>query len=116
MHPGSQCRAIGRPLLVTAALVACQPQSAGDASPGYVHIVSNPPQSTLPLAVRFRDPDHGGVSSVWFDVAPGERILIVFPSMPSAPGNQSLQVNDMPCDGTWSITSNLETDLLLTFR
>jgi hypothetical protein len=100
---------------VVASAIACQPQVVGDPSPGYVHIVSNPPQSTSPLTIRFRDPGHGGVSTVSFDFAAGQRILIVFPSTPSAPGNQALQVNDLPCDGTWPITSNVETDILLTF-
>jgi hypothetical protein len=101
--------------LLSTALVACQPPIVGDPSPGYVRIVSMPPQSTLPLTIRFRDPGHGQLSTVSFDFDPAQRILIVFPSTPSAPGNQALQVNGMPCDGTWSITSKFETDVLLTF-
>jgi hypothetical protein len=87
----------------------------GDPLPGYVRIVSLPPQSTSPLTVRFRDPAHGTLSTVSFSFAADERILIVFPSMPSAPGNHALEVNDVPCDGTWAITSSVETDVLLTF-
>jgi hypothetical protein len=98
---------------VVATAIACQPPVVGDASPGYVHIVSIPPQSKSPLTIRFRDPGHGGLSTVSFDFAAREQILIVFPSTPSAPGNQALQVNDLPCDGTWPITSNVETDVLL---
>jgi len=106
---------LARLALVSATLIACQPQIVTDPSLGYVHIVSMPPQSTLPLRIRFRDPGNGGLSTVSFDFDAAQRILIVFPSMPSAPGNQALQVNDMPCDGTWSIASKFETDLLLTF-
>jgi hypothetical protein len=101
--------------LVSTALIACQPQIVGDPSPGYVHIVAMPPHSTSPLTIWFRDPGHGQLSTVSFDFEAAERILIVFPSMPSAPGNQGLQVNDLPCDGTWGITSRFETDVLLTF-
>ena len=106
---------VARVGLVTTAVFACQPQIVGDPSPGYVHIVSMPPQSMSPLTIRFRDPSHGQLSTVSFDLDPAQRILIVFPSTPSAPGNQALQVNEMPCEGTWSITSNVETDVLLTF-
>src|SRR5688572_10577556 len=95
------------------ALLGCQPQLVGDASPGFIRIVSIPPESALPLTIRFRDPKFGGLSTVSFKFEPAERILIVFPSTPSAPGNTALQVNDMPCEGTWSIASNVETDVLL---
>jgi hypothetical protein len=106
---------LARSGLVSTALMACQPQIVGDPSPGYVHIVSIPPQSTSPLTIWFRDPGHGQLSTVSFDFEAAQRILIVFPSTPSAPGNQALPVNDTPCDGTWSISSNVETDVLLTF-
>lgn len=100
---------------LVAALTGCEPRVVGDPLPGYVRIVSIPPQSTVPLTIWFRDPTFGGLSTVSFDFAAGERILIVFPSMPSAPGNSALQLNDIPCEGTWSITSNVETDVLLDF-
>lgn len=111
--------------LMSAVVIACrpptsqaspsEPQIVGDPSPGYVHIVSAPPQSTKPLTIRFRDPGHDQTSTVSFDFDAGQQILLVFPSTPSAPGNQALQVNDLPCDGTWSIESKVETDILLTF-
>src|SRR5215213_903671 len=105
-------RSLARLGLATA-LLGCQPQVIGDASPGFLHIVSIPPQSASPLTIRFRDPKFGGLSTVSFRFEPSERILIVFPSTPSAPGNTALQVNDMPCEGTWSIESNVEMDVLL---
>jgi len=89
------------------------PTVVGDASPGYVHIVAAPPQSTIPLRVWFRDPGFAdNLSTVHFEFQPGERILIVFPSTPGT-GNGALQVNDHACVGGWSIASNVETDVLL---
>jgi hypothetical protein len=110
---GTGLRTVARLGLVSAALLGCEPTIVADASPGYVHIVSLPPQATSPLTIRFRDPGHDQLSTVSFDFAAAEQILIVFPSTPSAPGNVALQVNDLPCDGTWAITSKMETDLLL---
>jgi hypothetical protein len=75
---------------VVATAVACQPQVIGEALPGYVHIVSNPPQSASPLTIRFRDPGHGGVSTVSFDFAAGQRILIVFPSLTQVLGTHAV--------------------------
>lgn len=89
------------------------PTAIGDPSPGYVRIVSIPPQSGFPITIRFRDPGFAGdLSTVYFEYPPEERILLVFPS---TPGNRALQVNDNPCEGGWSITSNVETDVLLHF-
>jgi hypothetical protein len=112
-HSAPHCLAAG--LGLAAALLGCQPAVVGDPSPGYVRIVSIPPQSTFPLTIRFRDPGFDTLSTVSFDFAAEERILIVFPGMPSAPGNVALQLNDVPCEGTWSITSNVETDVVLQF-
>jgi hypothetical protein len=109
----TRVRSFTRVGIVSASLLGCQPTIVADPSPGYVHIVSLPPRSTSPVTIWFRDPGHNQLSTVSFDFAAAERILIVFPSTPSAPGNQALQVNDMPCDGTWAITSNVETDVLL---
>jgi len=112
MRRGNGGRSIARLGLATA-LLGCQPQVIGDPSPGFIRIVSIPPQSAIPLTIRFSDPKFGGLSTVSFRFEPAERILIVFPSTPSAPGNTALQVNEMPCEGTWSIASNFETDVLL---
>lgn len=89
--------------------------TVGDPSPGYVRIVSIPPQSTDPVTIWFRDPGSGHLSTVFFAFAPGKQILIKFPSMPSAPGNSALQLNNIPCEGTWSIASQVETDVVLRF-
>jgi hypothetical protein len=89
------------------------PAVIGDPSSGYVHIVSVPPQADVPLSIWFRDPGFAdNLSTVHFEFAPGERILIVFPS---TPGNGALQINDNACEGGWSIASNVETDVLLSF-
>lgn len=107
---------------VLALLAACSalrvpqtPVAIGDPSPGYVRITAVPPQASFPVTVWFRDPKFGGLSTVSFDFAVNEPILIVFPSTPTTPGNVALQVNDNPCEGTWSVTSMTETDLLLQF-
>ncbi len=101
----------GAVLLVGCTFQSVTPTVVGDPSPGYVRIVSNPPQSTTPLTIRFRDAGFpGNPSTVYFEVAAKERVLIVHPS---TPGNGALQVNDTPCDGGWSIASNVETDVVV---
>ena len=112
MRPEARHLWIGGVALASA-LTACQPQVIGDASPGFIRIVSVPRTLAMPLTIRFRDPKFGTLSTVSFDFDASEPILIVFPSTPSAPGNTALQVNEMRCEGTWSIASKMETDVLL---
>lgn len=94
-------------------LRSAPPTISEDPSPGYVRIVAVPPQSPIPLRIWFRDPGFpDNLSTVRFDFAAGQRLLIVFPSTPGD-NNGALQVNTFACRGGWSITSNVETDVLL---
>ena len=86
------------------------PEIVGEPLPGYVRIVADPPQATSPVTVRFHAVGVGGASTVYFEFDTGDPILIVFPS---TPGNSALQVNDIICDGQWSIRSTVETDVWL---
>lgn len=89
------------------------PTIVGDPLPGYVRIVAAPPRSPIPLRIWFRDPGFpDNLSTVRFEFAAGQRILIVFPSTPGV-DNGALQVNAMACHGGWSIVSEMETDVLL---
>ena len=97
-------------LLIGAFAIACGPRNVGDPLPGYVHLVADLPQASLPITVWFRDPGGTNLSTVFFEFPAGDPILIVFPS---TPGNSALQVNDDPCDGKWAIQSQVETDVLL---
>jgi hypothetical protein len=97
-------------LLIAAFAIACGPRNVGDPLPGYVRLVADPPQASIPVTVWFRDPSGTDLSTVFFEFAAGDPILIVFPS---TPGNSGLQVNDDPCDGEWAIQSQVETDVIL---
>lgn len=90
--------------------LSVSPTMVGEPLPGYVRIVADPPQATSPVTVRFHAVGVGGASTVYFEFDTGNPILIVFPS---TPGDSALQVNDVVCDGQWSIRSTIETDVRL---
>ncbi len=104
-------------LLAVVAAMACAPRATSeptvisDPLPGYVHLVAEPPQANIPIRFRYRDLGFPlNLSTVYFDFAAGQTILIV---APSTPGDSALQMNETSCAGQWPIESQVETDVVL---
>jgi hypothetical protein len=109
-------------LVGIAAVSACSPVASGvpqvvvDPLPGYLHLAAEPAKATVPVRIRYADPGHpGNLSTVYYDFAAGQPILVVAPSTPSAPGNLAILMNETQCVGSWPIESQVETDVVLHF-
>jgi hypothetical protein len=107
----SACACSNAPRPLPTVEATSEPTVIGEPLPGYVHLVGEPPQAKIPIRFRYRDPDFPlNLSTVYFDFAAGQTILIV---APSTAGVSALQMNDTPCAGLWPIRSQVETDVVL---
>jgi hypothetical protein len=73
-----------------------------------MHLVADPPQAPYPLIIRHLSGVE--VSGVYHEIAAGETVLVVFPSLP---GEKGVEVNGRACAGRYELATGVEIDLLL---
>jgi hypothetical protein len=83
----------------------------GEPIPGSFRLVTDPPVAPFPVTIRYLI--GGDASRAYHEFSAGERILVVFTTLP---GEEGVQVNGRACEGRYTIAAGLETDVLVVLR
>lgn len=101
-------------LVAAAAVAACTKplESFPEPLPGTMHIESDPARAPVSTSLRYLLPG-GDISRVRDNFAGGQKIQVTRSSLP---GEHGVEFNGQRCNGRFTISARVETDVLLILR